>query len=140
MGMFDSFYIRCPKCGNELEFQSKSGACALLSYRKSNLSPDVAIGIDGDIVECQFCKTNFKLKCNLPKRVQVKLISTKEKARYPGNYNPDLLKNKIKATKLKMKYHVQFPVRASSNALKGYLNCCLKRLFLKSSSFINPGN
>lgn len=44
--------------------------------------------------KCEFCKTNFELRCKIPKRVQVKLIPTKKKADYSGNYNPDLLKNK----------------------------------------------
>jgi len=101
MGMFDSFHIKCPKCGKELEFQSKSGACAMFNYRKSNLPPEVAVGINGDIVECEFCRTNLELKCKIPKRVQVKLIPTKKKADYRGNYNPDLLKNKRASAKLR---------------------------------------
>ncbi|MBW2969369.1 hypothetical protein KY314_04645 [Candidatus Woesearchaeota archaeon] len=84
-----------------MEFQSKSGACAMFNYRKSNLPPEVAVGINGDIVECEFCRTNFELKCKIPKRVQVKLISTKKKADYRGNYNPDLLKNKRASAKLR---------------------------------------
>ena len=40
--MFDSLYIKCPKCGKKLEIQSKSGPCALFSYNKSNLPPEVA--------------------------------------------------------------------------------------------------
>jgi len=100
MGMFDSLYIKCPKCSKELEIQSKSGACAMFSYRKSNLPPEVAVGINGDIIECEFCRTNFEVKCKIPKRVQVKLIPTKRKADYRGNYNPDLLKNKRAFAKL----------------------------------------
>ena len=92
--MFDSLYIKCPKCGKELEIQSKSGPCALFSYTKSNLPPEVAVGLNGDIIECEFCKTNFEVKCNIPKRVQVKLVPTKKRADYSGNYNPELPKNK----------------------------------------------
>ncbi len=101
MGCYDSLYIKCPNCGKELEFQSKSGASAMFNYKKSNLPPEVAVGINGVIVECQFCRNNFKLKCNIPKKVQVKLIPTKKKADYEGNYNPDLLKNKRKVAKFR---------------------------------------
>lgn len=88
MGMYDSLYVDCPKCGNQLEFQSKSGICALLSYKKNNLSPEVAVGINGDIIRCQFCNKRIKLKCDIPKKVKIKLIVTKKlKFDYEGNYN-----------------------------------------------------
>ena len=50
MGMYDSLYIKCPKCGKELEFQSNSGSCALFSFKENNLPPDVAMDMDGNIV------------------------------------------------------------------------------------------
>ena len=73
----------------------------MFNYSKSNLPPEAAVGINRKIVECEFCRTNFKLKCKIPERVQVKLISTKEKADYSGNYNPDLLRNKRANAKFK---------------------------------------
>ena len=32
MGMFDSVMLRCPKCGEEHEAQTKSGSCILALY------------------------------------------------------------------------------------------------------------
>lgn len=93
MGMFDSLYVKCPKCGKEVEFQSKSGRCCMDNYNKNNLRPEVAVGINGDIVECEFCQTNIKLVCNIPRKVKIKLVKTRKKAHYRGNYNPDLPKN-----------------------------------------------
>jgi hypothetical protein len=93
LGMFDSFHIKCPKCKKDLEFQSKSGACALWNYTPDTLPVDVATGINGDIVECQFCEVNWKLICELPEVVKTQLIQTKDKEEYPGNYNPKLPKN-----------------------------------------------
>ena len=87
MGMFDSFCINCPVCKNELEFQSKTGECLLNCYRKNDLTPLVAVGIDGDIVKCQFCNKNIQLVCKIPKKVKVKLIVTKERFNYSGNFN-----------------------------------------------------
>lgn len=81
--MFDILCVKCPNCGNELEFQSKSGYCELEVYTKSNLPPEVAWGMNGDIIKCD-CGKSFKLKCNLPKKVKVKLIPTKKKAHYRG--------------------------------------------------------
>jgi len=41
MGMFDSVYVKCPKCETENEFQSKSGDCFCLSYTLENCHEDV---------------------------------------------------------------------------------------------------
>jgi len=89
MGMFDSFFIRCPKCKNTLEFQSKSGRCCLDEYNKDNLPVDVAIGINEDVVRCQFCNSRIRLICKLPKKVEIMLINegTRIKFDYNGNYN-----------------------------------------------------
>ena len=84
MGMFDSLYIKCPKCGNRLEFQSKSGICSMDTYGKNNLPPEVAVGMNNVIVKCRSCKIKFQLQCKIPKRVQVKLIQTKKKEDYDG--------------------------------------------------------
>lgn len=39
--MFDSVWIKCPKCGEENEFQSKSGDCCLDNYTIENCPDDV---------------------------------------------------------------------------------------------------
>ena len=98
MGMYDSFYINCPKCKHELEFQSKSGSCMLAVYGKvikgvtfsfKKLSPDVAVGINGDVVRCQFCDSRLKLVCNIPISINAHVeIVKKRKFDYNGNYNP----------------------------------------------------
>jgi len=65
MGMFDSLYVNCPKCKKQLEFQSKSGECLLSVYTKESLTPQVAIGMNGDIVKCKSCGNSFKLECEI---------------------------------------------------------------------------
>ena len=98
MGMFDSLIIECPKCKKDLEIQSKSGCCMLDVYNKNNLPAEVAVGLNGDVIECEFCRCKFIVKCNIPKPrlAQVKLIRTNKMAKYSGNYNPALSKNKKK--------------------------------------------
>ena len=98
MGMYDSYTTKCPKCDAELEIQSKSGECMLNNYTSKDLTPMVACGFDGVIIECQFCQTNFKVICNFLKPVKVEpvkvdLVKTKRKADYEGNYNSELPKN-----------------------------------------------
>lgn len=41
MGLYDCIYADCPKCGNELKFQSKSGDCLLNNYDLKNSPEDV---------------------------------------------------------------------------------------------------
>lgn len=53
MEMFDSVYVRCPRCGNELEFQSKGGACAHHVYRIGSVPEPVASDIEGVSKICQ---------------------------------------------------------------------------------------
>ena len=103
--MFDSLIINCPVCKKQLEFQSKSGPCILDVCSRENLTPDIAIGLLYDVVECQFCKNNFELKMNIPEKVKVRICKTKKKAHYSGNYNPKLAKNikRMKELKIKIK-------------------------------------
>lgn len=97
MGMYDSLFVKCPNCKHMLEFQSKSGRCSLDRYSEKNLVPEVAIGLHGDIVKCDFCNKNIIVRCQIPRKVKIKLSVTTAKARYNGNFNP--LKNKLRDEK-----------------------------------------
>lgn len=44
--MFDSVMVPCPKCGEEVEFQSKSGDCFLNVYKLDEAPPDVLVDIN----------------------------------------------------------------------------------------------
>lgn len=41
MGMYDSVMVKCPNCGREHEFQSKSGECLLDVYTLEDCPEDV---------------------------------------------------------------------------------------------------
>jgi hypothetical protein len=59
MGMFDRVYTKCPKCGERVECQSKSGPCDLDEYESLELAPaNVVAGIlgGGGWTECDKCK------------------------------------------------------------------------------------
>lgn len=105
MGCFDSLYIKCPKCRNDLEFQSKSGMSCLYSFRKSNLPIEVAIGMEGNIIRCQFCNSRIRLNCKIPQRAKVSLtnLGTRNRYDYNGNYNekhPSSIKNQKELNKI----------------------------------------
>lgn len=53
MGMFDSVWVRCPKCTEPLEFQSKGGECLLINYTVDDAPNDVLRGLVGDKIRCK---------------------------------------------------------------------------------------
>lgn len=54
MGMFDSVFVDCPKCGTVTEFQSKEGDCVFHSY---SLSDDIPKEIIDDLVDySEYCE------------------------------------------------------------------------------------
>lgn len=62
MGMFDSIYAPCPKCGEDAEFQSKSGDCFLNVYNLHNVPVDALYGTINDQCKCLNCGTVFVIK------------------------------------------------------------------------------
>lgn len=83
--MFDSLIVQCPACGKKVEFQSKSGRCCLDRYTKNSLPPQVAVGMDGDVVKCMSCKKNIRIRCKIPKMVKFQLYITTAKHDYEGD-------------------------------------------------------
>lgn len=65
MGLFDSVYVQCPECGEDVEFQSKAGECSLASYTLDDV-PDVVLHGVGD--DCEICmKCGHVCRIHLPK-------------------------------------------------------------------------
>lgn len=65
MGMFDSVFAQCPKCGSPLEFQSKAGPCELKRYSVHSVPPEVAQSVDGDCKQCA-CGEVVTIKLSQP--------------------------------------------------------------------------
>lgn len=56
MGMFDSVYVKCPECKEQVEFQSKAGHCNLDSFNSaSDLPAVIAADLEGESRQCQGC-------------------------------------------------------------------------------------
>lgn len=64
MGVFDSVWVPCPKCGKKNEFQSKGGECLLRDYTLEDVPEDVLSDINRHPVECE-CGRKYKVgvKC-----------------------------------------------------------------------------
>jgi hypothetical protein len=72
MGLFDSVIVKCPRCGADCEFQSKSGDCVLRRYNVDDVPMRIAADIDGEDFSCN-CGLRFKLRLAPPvsSRLQV---------------------------------------------------------------------
>lgn len=46
MGVYDSVMVKCPKCNEENEFQSKSGECSLRVYNLEDCPDDVLCNVN----------------------------------------------------------------------------------------------
>lgn len=67
--MYDSVMVNCPKCGQENEFQSKSGECLLDVYTLENCPKDVLIDVNRHS-PCK-CKCGFKYEVDKEQRKAV---------------------------------------------------------------------
>lgn len=56
MGMFDKIHLNCIKCGESVEFQSKSGPCEFDNFKEVNVRAEVLVGINGKIEVCKKCE------------------------------------------------------------------------------------
>ena len=55
MGMFDRVMVRCPRCGEDVEFQSKAGECYMNRYTPTDAPPAVLADTIGDKQACRGC-------------------------------------------------------------------------------------
>jgi len=71
MGMFDSVWVKCPFCGEENDFQSKSGECDLSNYTLENCPDDVLANINRHSpIQCD-CGCRYEVNIDTRKAVVV---------------------------------------------------------------------
>lgn len=61
MGMFDTVYLTCPHCNEEIDCQTKSGECMLNSYTIDNMPmsiPSAMLGFN----HCYRCQKAFEVE------------------------------------------------------------------------------
>ena len=79
MGMFDSVWVKCPTCGEENEFQSKSGECILGQYDLDNCPADVMANVNRHSpCECD-CGTLYEVDIPSRKAIAIPLPKEPEK-------------------------------------------------------------
>jgi len=84
MGMYDSVWVKCPKCSKEYEFQSKSGDCVLDNFNLEECPENVLKDVNRHSpCECE-CGTMFRV--DIPNRKAV-LDSPKDVMAKTDNLN-----------------------------------------------------
>ena len=81
MGCFDSVYADCPKCGEQIELQSKAGHCHLDSFPAYNVPVIIASDVNGDSVFCE-CGAEVIFVAHLPEKVSM-TVGIVSKEAYP---------------------------------------------------------
>lgn len=77
MGMFDSVYVPCPKCGELNEFQSKGGDCLLNEYTLENAPANVLLDMNSHSpVTCRICETKYEVKLTVSITKEIVEVST----------------------------------------------------------------
>ena len=62
MGMYDSVMVKCPNCGKENEFQSKSGECYLNVYTLENCPDNVMADVNRHSpCICEYCGISYEV-------------------------------------------------------------------------------
>jgi hypothetical protein len=62
MGMFDTVWINCPRCGEQYEAQSKGGGCTLKDYNIWDAPQDVLSGVNDTYpFVCSKCHSSFRV-------------------------------------------------------------------------------
>lgn len=62
MGMFDTAFVPCPRCGSLLSIQSKAGPCNFNSYMLGGIPANIAGDIDGKHLRCPACKSQIGIR------------------------------------------------------------------------------
>ena len=76
MGCYDTVIVKCPECGEEIDFQSKSGPCLLRVYSFEDCPADVMLDINRHSpVTCYTCKTEFYIEYELSAAMNRKMYN-----------------------------------------------------------------
>jgi predicted RNA-binding Zn-ribbon protein involved in translation (DUF1610 family) len=65
MGMFDTVYVECPGCGEEVEMQTKTGPCLLGQYSLDSAPPEVLLGVANEPECCPECFEEFIIRARV---------------------------------------------------------------------------
>ena len=73
--MYDTIWVKCPKCGEENGFQTKSGDCILGDYTLENCPDDVMVDANRHSPNTCDCGTIFQVDIQTRRAVVVDGVS-----------------------------------------------------------------
>lgn len=73
MGLYDSVFVNCPKCGAQVEFQTKAGECRLKQYTHISVPSGIAEYLNGSKERCE-CGARVQLFIQEPPGVVMDAI------------------------------------------------------------------
>ena len=79
MGMFDTVFLKCAGCGEELAVQSKAGPCECEEYTMATAPLSILADIYDD--KKYYDSELFCDKCGAQNEIQIQYIATVEKRR-----------------------------------------------------------
>lgn len=72
--MFDRVWAKCPKCGGDVEYQTKVGDCLLRGYTIDAVPLNIARSINEDVSPCDNCGETWKIVADdLPPPTVIKM-------------------------------------------------------------------
>lgn len=133
MGMFDSVWVECPKCGTENEFQSKSGFCGLEHYKLDDCPDNVLVNVNRHSpCQCHECGILYEVDIHARKAVLIK-PKTKTEVETEKWVDEYILKFKCPPTYREIREHFKIDNSAA------YFRC-RKFKHKMRTNFFNPPN
>lgn len=67
MGVYDSVWFICPKCGHEFENQTKAWDCIMASFESTESIPySFALAVADAHAKCWECGAEFRIRADMP--------------------------------------------------------------------------
>lgn len=75
MALYDSVFVECPHCGDDLEYRSRAGKCELKHYFLNNVPADIAMALDGQREYCEGCRNEvtIRIPAGAPKHIKMEI-------------------------------------------------------------------
>ena len=75
MGLFDSLYFPCPRCGERINEQTKNGPCLLEDFNIEDELPEwLMLDLDNTVGTCYKCNAPYKIDFGVRITVSRKVV------------------------------------------------------------------
>ncbi len=74
MGLYDTIYFKCKRCGETIDKQTKHGECLLSTFDSREVPTEIARCVIGDFVKCNKCNTKHEIVSTPPSVMKLDLV------------------------------------------------------------------